>query len=132
MGTRSLTLIEEDGRVIVNMYRQFDGYPTGHGADLAEFLASGTVVNGYSDKGAKQFNGMGCLAAQMVANFKKCVGDFYMYHPDERDLGEEYTYRVSFIEGELRVEISGYEGIEFEGNVEEFTEYCSREKEESE
>jgi hypothetical protein len=28
------------------MYRQFDGYPSGHGQELAEFLLSGEMVNG--------------------------------------------------------------------------------------
>ena len=45
MGTRSLTFVyEKYGQVqkpVVNMYRQFDGYPTGHGAELAEFLTRG-------------------------------------------------------------------------------------------
>ena len=31
---------------VCNMYRQFDGYPTGHGAELAEFLNGGRLVNG--------------------------------------------------------------------------------------
>ena len=39
MGTRSLTFVyDEDGRKIINMYRQYDGYPSGHGKDLAESL----------------------------------------------------------------------------------------------
>ena len=40
MGTRSLTFVyEKYGQIqkpVVNMYRQFDGYPTGHG-DRGEF-----------------------------------------------------------------------------------------------
>ena len=40
MGTRSLTFVYEGEKPIVNMYRQFDGYPSGHGAELAEFLNS--------------------------------------------------------------------------------------------
>ena len=45
MGTRSITkFIESDGNkqsAICAMYEQFDGYPTGHGLDLAEFLNGG-------------------------------------------------------------------------------------------
>ena len=54
MGTRSLTTFietyteRETGKKIKNevvtMYRQYDGYPTGHGIELAEFLADGEVV----------------------------------------------------------------------------------------
>lgn len=47
MGTRSLTFVyDEDGEKIVNMYRQMDGYPSGHGLELAEFLEPITMVNG--------------------------------------------------------------------------------------
>ena len=44
MGTRSLTFVYEDNKPIVNMYRQFDGYPEGHGQELADFLLSGAVI----------------------------------------------------------------------------------------
>ena len=47
MGTRSLTtFLEEDGTEIAVLYRQMDGYPTGHGQDLKDFLLPFTVVNG--------------------------------------------------------------------------------------
>ena len=40
MGTRSLTFVYNDNKKpIINLYRQYDGYPSGHGAELAEFLA---------------------------------------------------------------------------------------------
>ena len=35
MGTRSLTVIQSNGKEFFNMYRQFDGYPEGHGMELA-------------------------------------------------------------------------------------------------
>ena len=40
MGTRSLTVFnnEMDNSEIVVLYRQYDGYPTGHGRDLLSFL----------------------------------------------------------------------------------------------
>ena len=85
MGTRSLTFVytdhygsDESPTPIINMYRQFDGYPTGHGAELATFLNSfDAVVNGipFGDK-RKIANGMGCIAAQLVAHFKTGVGGF--------------------------------------------------------
>ena len=48
MGTRSLTtFIDNDTKEeIVVMYRQFDGYPSGHGRDLINFLDGIKVVNG--------------------------------------------------------------------------------------
>ena len=51
MGTRSLTVIEnEDGAEIVVMYRQYDGYPSVHGAALALFLDEKHLVNGEEKK----------------------------------------------------------------------------------
>ena len=50
MGTRSLTYIKDEytDKNIICMYRQYDGYPSGHGLDLAAFLNNFRVVNGLS------------------------------------------------------------------------------------
>ena len=52
MGTRSLTTFNSSysNEEIVVMYRQYDGYPTGHGKELLEFLKGMTIVNGISAK----------------------------------------------------------------------------------
>lgn len=103
MGTRSLTRVIETYRdnkknkqvksKLVNMYRQYDGYPSGHGEELADFLNGGKVVNGIgSDKNV--FNGAGCLAAQMIAHFKDGAGGFYIYPINAKDCGQEYEYEV--------------------------------------
>jgi len=146
MGTRSLTFVyEKYGQVqkpVVNMYRQFDGYPEGHGAELAEFLSSGTMVNGLG-VGSKtlQFNGMGCLAAQMVAHFKQTPGGFYIHPVDVTDCGQDYEYHIYDSGKGLYVEVyncgcnffgvSGdtHENI-FKGNLKEFTKFCGKESEE--
>jgi len=106
MGTRSLTRVIEtykdrEGKThkskIVCMYRQYDGYPTGHGAELVEFLTGSKVVNGLGMddvNSVKVFNGAGCLAAQMVAHFKKGAGSFYLYNPNIKDCGQEYEYEL--------------------------------------
>jgi len=95
MGTRSLTKFIEEGKEICVLYRQFDGYPEGHGKELAEFLQNMPIVNGYNSDTQRAANGMGCLAAQVVSNFKKCVGGFYLYPPKTHDIGEEFIYIVS-------------------------------------
>jgi hypothetical protein len=104
MGTRSLTTFiepyqdkngKQKNEKIVTMYRQYDGYPSGHGIDLAEFLASGTMVNGFSPNEEKLvFNGMGCLAAQVIAHFKEGVGGFYLHRGGVTNCCEEYRYEV--------------------------------------
>jgi len=96
MGTRSLTIIlDEENKEICVLYRQFDGYPTGHGAELKEFVDGFTVVNGYgSSEPPKTANGLGCLAAQIIGHFKSGVGGFYLYPAGTRDCGEEYIYTI--------------------------------------
>ena len=45
MGTRSLTYVYDDNNdPIICMYRQFDGYPTGHGSELADFLTPFKII----------------------------------------------------------------------------------------
>ena len=116
MGTRSLTRIIprqeglsfNEGHTLqelshVNMYRHLDGYPEGHGLELAEFLKDIKIVNGIplDKESGNQANGSGCLAAQMVKHFKDGVGDIYL-HPHTDDLGwEDYIYTVYPKENEL-------------------------------
>jgi len=146
MGTRSLTFVyEKYGQVqkpVCNMYRQYDGYPTGHGAELAEFLNGGRLVNGLIETKTVDemvYNGMGCLAASMVAHFKQTPGGFYIYSTDERDCGQDYEYHISNKDG-LYVEVyncgcnmfgvsmSDKHEMVFGGYLKDFTEFC-KEKE---
>lgn len=126
MGTRSLTFVYDDTRCVVCMYRQFDGYPSGHGRELAEFLAGfDAVVNGLRvGETRKVANGMGCLAAQMVANFKVSSGGFYLYPTDTSDVGEEYEYHVY---ADKVVVKDGLGETLFSESWEDFTEYCKDE-----
>ena len=121
MGTRSLTFVYDGDKPIINMYRQFDGYPEGHGIELAEFLMSGEMVNGYSDNDAKQFNGMGCLAAQMIVHFKKSVGGFYIHAVTDTECWQDYEYHVY----ENRVLVKNPGVIIFSGTYKEFSTFCS-------
>lgn len=102
MGTRSLTVVIDKSwdkkNEICVMYRQCDGYPSGHGAELKDFLKGMRIVNGINSSimGTKFANGMGCLAAQMVAHFKKDrEGGFYLHAAGTRGCGAEYIYVIS-------------------------------------
>lgn len=94
MGTRSLTHIFNNDKEIACIYRQMDGYPSGHGKELADFLASAPFVNGISGS-RKVFNGMGCFAAQLCGALK-CgeAGGIYLYPAGSNDCGEEYVYEI--------------------------------------
>jgi len=119
MGTRSLTVIKEaDGKEIVVMYRQMDGYIDGHGHDLAEFCEDIVIVNGIGvNKPRRIANGMACLAAQIVAHFKDGAGGFYLHPAGTRDCGEDYTYTVSQVpnDGKIDGEHTVHIGVESHG-----------------
>lgn len=95
---------------LVLLYAQFDGYPEGHPMDTAEWLASGTVVNGFSpsEQGLK-FNGAGCLAAQLVNKYKDGVGGYYIHPMSHRGTcWENYTYDI-IVKEDGTIEYIAYE-----------------------
>ena len=98
MGTRSLTIVndEHNEKEMMVFYRHYDGYPTGHGTDLLNFLKGKMIVNGLSSENENLniANGMGCLAAQIVEHFKNGPAYFYLYPSDTRNYGEEYIYTI--------------------------------------
>lgn len=96
MSTCSLTFVKDDtNRVVMNMYRQCDGYPSGLGAELYEFLKDIKMVNGIVPGSEKIANGAGCLAAQIVAHFKDGPGGVYLHHPSSKDCGQDYEYHIT-------------------------------------
>ena len=137
MGTRSLTkVIEtykgEDNRIkkdnIVCMYRQYDGYPSGHGKELSDFLENRRITNGFrmEDMNLKVNNGMGCLGAELISEFKDGIGNIYVQNPNTKRTWEDFEY---IIEGSsshgIKVKVYNWDNKEvFNGNVEEFKKFC--------
>lgn len=133
MGTRSITRVIADGEPIVAMYRQMDGYPAGHGKELAEFLDGVVMVNGIGmdSAGKKIANGYDCLAAQLVAHFKTEPGGIYLVPTKKADHGQEYEYDVI---GEFgnppkppMVRVRNGRKVIFTGNVDAFKTFCEKE-----
>ena len=129
MGTRSLTVFEDDkGNYIATIYRQYDGYPSGLGKDLYDIMNGMVVVNGFnSDTPKKAANGIGCMAAQVVAGLKECIGNVYLKSSPMSfqdllqtidDCWAEYTYIISVHEGKPRVHLYDGHDLEFEGTFE--------------
>jgi len=119
MGTRSTYRVleqyteEKTGKVknqeICLMYLQFDGYPSGHPSETAEWLASGKVVNGFSKTDTLQFNGAGCLAAQLVDKYKDGVGGCYLHPMKHRGkCWEDYLYDI-IVKEDSTIEFVCYE-----------------------
>ncbi len=144
MGTRSLTRVIEtwkndDGKqlkqMLVTMYRQFDGYPEGHGQELANFLKAGKVVNGLGmDNPTKVFNGAGCLAAQMISHFKgDSAGGIYLYPNNTKDAWQNYEYHVIVDFNTKEVTLICYESGKrkkklFQGSPDKFDEFVNKEE----
>lgn len=129
MGTRSLTFVyTEDNEPIINLYRQYDGYPEGHGAELARFLNEIEAITHGIRVGEtrRTANGMGCLAAQLVAHFKVGTGQFYLHPVTHTDCGQDYEYHI----GKNQVIVKTWEDrVLFQGNWQEFAEFCTTKEE---
>lgn len=128
MGTRSLTYVYDGESPVVCMYRQFDGYPEGHGREVASFLEELNMVNGLSMGETRRVaNGMGCLAAQLVASFKGQAGGFYLHSPIlGREDWQDYEYHI--FEDKVKVYSGTYtesgENVIFEGSWLDFIIWC--------
>ena len=131
MGTRCLTFVTNDGALpIICMYRQMDGYPKGHGSDLAKFLAPIKMVNGLGFDNETVANGAGCLAAQIVAHFKDGPGGIYLNRPNKHmDSWQDYEYWIDVIANstiQVRVYTPNISGKHlFKGTVAEFVLWCA-------
>jgi hypothetical protein len=141
MGTRSITRVEVEGETLIAVYRQFEGYISGHGKDLADFLENRRIVNGYNPDTEKEvFNGPGCLAANLVSFLKReefgKAGNIYIHPIDAED--EEYSYNINIkkrnvgrwaIEYEAMpyVTVRAYGKELFSGTSEEYLNYVTEE-----
>ena len=119
MGTRSLTYVYDGETPIMCMYRQYDGYLSGHGQELANFLNELTIGKGIPAYGDlyTYANGMGDLAAQMIVWFKKTPGGFYIYPIDfDQNCWQDYEYHVY----ENKVVVKNPTKVIFSGSWNEF------------
>lgn len=132
MGTRSTYRIIEEystGKKVKKVkqnelcliYFQYDGYPSGHPSETAEWLATGQVVNGFGvTEDRLVFNGAGCLAAQFIAKFKVGTGGVYIHSLDSRgQSGECYVYDI-IVKDDRTIEFVAYENGYDEGEPKEF------------
>ena len=122
MGTRSNTLVYDGDRnssILVQIYGQWDGYvEDGLGDSLRNYLQNITIVDGISGNSSDNknvANGMGCLAAQLVAFLKKGeAGGFYLTPVESCDT-QEYNYHVYLQDGKVCLD------VEHDGKVRRLT-----------
>ena len=81
-------------RTIVDIYNHWDSYPEGLGVTLGWYLSGKRVVNGISSKDNEDliFNGMGCLAASLVAHLKDGPGNVYIEGREQHTWIDYYYY----------------------------------------
>ena len=84
---------EERQIPLVCIYQHCDGYIEGVGHELAEWLLTKRLVNGIPLNASKEniANGVGCLVAQYIRDFKEDVGGLYISAFNDE---EEYNYEV--------------------------------------
>jgi len=124
MGTRSTTKVYDGEQFLVALYRQFDGYPSGHGKEIAAFLDGRLIVNGFNSKTPKKAsNGAGCLAASLVETLKDGIGGIYI--TTEKDT-EEFDYEIHITDNrEVTVKVTNGDDVIYEGDVKGFVRYCN-------
>ena len=104
MGTRATIKIarREEGvsfseipeKVMVSIYQHFDGYPEGLGVTLASYLNGKKIVNGLGGNRGDVFNGLGCMAASIIAELKEEAGNIYIEDPERKHDWIDYEYYV--------------------------------------
>lgn len=151
MGTRSTirfyevhddAFFEKEVVPLVNVYQQYDGYLEGVGKQLCLWLKNHYLVNGISSNETKGCaNGAECLVAQFIRDFKREVGNLYIYPFDMGFDWIDYNYEVfiPFVESETKCEdcttikVSNRDGESFfEGTVNELLEEIRKLEEEEE
>lgn len=126
MSSRSVTYFVDDDKTIVGMYCHGDALPNHYGKSLGKFLRKFKLVNGLGMDNHNIANGIGCLAAQTIAHFKKGAGKYYIVSKDyvDRDL-EYHVYSPDEKEIWVRVRNSDEEEL-FVGNISDFVKWCRK------
>ena len=104
MGTRATIHIakREEGvsfseipkKKLVSIYNQYDGYPEGLGVTIASYLDNKTIVNGLGGDRDTVFNGLGCMAASIIAELKEEAGNVYIDNPNNPHGWLDYEYVI--------------------------------------
>lgn len=112
MSTRALIHIKDDKKTLLTIYKHCDGYLSGLGKDLVDMLDNGKakIVNGNQGQNPQAFNTISCMAAYIVKTLKDGIGGTYIYPPNSKDCGEEYTYTIWSIFGEPTIYITAKQG----------------------
>jgi len=114
MGTRSITHIHEmkslseDQKIVCSFYRQFDGYPTAHGEDLAKYLKDKGLKNGIGSDFVKgtHFNRAGTMAVKLCNHIQDEAG-CEIIPTGEESQWIDYEYHIYF-DDEFAIKVISY------------------------
>jgi hypothetical protein len=142
MGTRSTTtILNEENEVLAILYRQFDGYESGHGQEIFEFLKDKKLVNGISSRYPNQiqFNGMSDLGVRLITHLKNLSdgpnkpGGFYLNATLNKQ-GYDYTVYAKKIDESkttdyytdpdnyrIALKLEAYDEVRFDDYVDNWT-----------
>jgi hypothetical protein len=81
MGTRHLVMIAVDGDIKLAKYGQWDGYPTGVGKDIAEFIKSRTDTNVLTEQ-AKKLKFYTKIGKKLEETINKNIKEYPELTPD--------------------------------------------------
>ena len=85
---------ERPDKTIVDIYHHWDGYPEGVGVTLASYLEDMKIVNGLGRDNENVANGLGCLAAQLIAEIKDGPGNVSIIGSEESYSWIDYEYYI--------------------------------------
>ena len=85
---------EKPNKTIVDIYHHWDGYPEGLGVKLASYLNDMKIVNGLGKDNENVANGLGCLAAQLIAEIKDGPGNVSIIGPEDIYSWIDYEYYI--------------------------------------
>ena len=109
MSTNANIHIYDKEERIVSLYKHWDGYPSSLGFDLYKFLHNMKLVNGIVNNPKNVANGMGCLAAQLIANFKTAPGDLYVVSINSNSV-QEFNYHIYGTGGVFSIMVTDFDG----------------------
>ena len=94
MREEGVSFSEIPEKKLISIYNHYDGYPEGLGVILAEYFEDKKITNGLGDRNAPIFNGLGCMAASIIAELKDEPGNVYIEDPNNPHGWIDYEYVI--------------------------------------
>tara|TARA_Y100001938_G_scaffold132970_1_gene191784 strand:- start:202 stop:639 length:438 start_codon:yes stop_codon:yes gene_type:complete len=112
---RSFSKMLKTSDIHTQLHKHYDGYPSGLGVTLANYLSDYDITNGipndYTGFQGPIANGIGCLAAQLVSYLKDEPGNIYLRPPQDKTW-EDYIYYIWVKEGSrIMISIFDYDNV---------------------